>query len=88
MSWFRQVNNSTNAGSRSRLIGEFIVLLMMSFILGFVYYEGDCFETGKNPYIPLDIDDPTNAQVWVVIRKKYFIIKITILVSFVYIIHI
>ena len=32
-------------------------------ILGFVYYEGDCFETGKNPYIPLDVDDPTNAQV-------------------------
>jgi len=29
---------------------------------GFVYYEGDCFETGKNPYIPLDVDDPTNAQ--------------------------
>lgn len=26
---------------------------------GFVYYEADCFGMMKNPYIPLDIDNPS-----------------------------
>ena len=31
--------------------------------LGFVYFEGDCFTSVRNPYIPLDVDNPTLAQV-------------------------
>ena len=30
---------------------------------GFVYYEGDCFGGGRNPYIPLDVPNPSMAQV-------------------------
>ena len=30
---------------------------------GFVYYEGDCFRRGRNPYIPLDVENPSIAQV-------------------------
>ena len=26
---------------------------------GFVYYEADCFGMLKNPYVPLDIDNPS-----------------------------
>ena len=26
---------------------------------GFVYYEADCFGMMKNPYVPLDIDNPS-----------------------------
>merc|ERR1719232_2286297 len=29
---------------------------------GFVYYEADCFGSLKNPYIPLDVDNPSMAQ--------------------------
>ena len=29
---------------------------------GFVYYEADCFGAIKNPYVPLDIDDPSMGQ--------------------------
>lgn len=29
---------------------------------GFVYYEADCFNSCKNPYIPVDTPDPTMAQ--------------------------
>jgi len=27
----------------------------------YVYYEADCFASIKNPYVPLDVDDPTMA---------------------------
>ena len=30
---------------------------------GYVYYEADCFTQLKNPYIPLDTDNPSMAQV-------------------------
>merc|ERR1719187_2071632 len=30
---------------------------------GFVYYEGDSFGGGRNPYIPLDVPNPSMAQV-------------------------
>ena len=30
---------------------------------GYVYYEADCFGSCKNPYIPLDVDNPSLAQV-------------------------
>jgi len=29
---------------------------------GYVYYEADCFNNCKNPYIPVDTPDPTMAQ--------------------------
>ena len=29
---------------------------------GYVYYEADCFPILKNPYIPLDAEEPTMAQ--------------------------
>jgi len=29
---------------------------------GHVYYEADCFNSLKNPYIPIDVEDPTMAQ--------------------------
>ena len=29
---------------------------------GYVYYEGDCFNSCKNPYIPVDAPDPTMAH--------------------------
>ena len=30
---------------------------------GYVYYEADCFAALKNPYIPLDVKDPSLAQI-------------------------
>ena len=30
---------------------------------GYVYYEADCFGALKNPYVPLDVDNPSLAQV-------------------------
>jgi len=30
---------------------------------GFAYYEADCFASCRNPYIPLDVPDPSMAQV-------------------------
>ena len=36
-------------------------LLAKSF--GYVYYEGDCFSSCKNPYIPPDVGNPSLAQV-------------------------
>ena len=30
---------------------------------GYVYYEADCFGGLKNPYVPLNVDNPTMAQV-------------------------
>ena len=29
---------------------------------GYVYYEADCFAAMKNPYVPLDVDNPSLAQ--------------------------
>jgi len=29
---------------------------------GFVYYEADCFGSLKNPYVPLNVDNPSMAQ--------------------------
>ena len=34
---------------------------------GFVYYEGDCFTHLSNPYIPMDIENPTMQHVMQVI---------------------
>ena len=31
-------------------------------ILGYVYYEGDCFMSLRNPYIVVDVDQPSLAQ--------------------------
>ena len=28
----------------------------------YVYYEADCFGASKNPYIPLDVENPSMAQ--------------------------
>jgi len=36
---------------------------LLSKMAGFVYYEGDCFESCKNPYIPPLAKDPTMHQV-------------------------
>ena len=30
---------------------------------GYVYYEADCFGNMKNPYIPLDVKDPSMASI-------------------------
>ena len=30
---------------------------------GYVYYEADCFGGLKNPYVPLNVDNPTMAQI-------------------------
>ena len=30
---------------------------------GYVYYEADCFAQLKNPYIPLDEENPSIAQI-------------------------
>ena len=40
-----------------------IAYLYAKMLLGFVYFEGDCFTSVRNPYIPLDVDNPTLAQV-------------------------
>ena len=29
---------------------------------GFVYYECDCFLSGRNPYVPPDVENPSVAQ--------------------------
>ena len=31
---------------------------------GYVYYEADCFGSLKNPYVPLNVDNPTMAQMF------------------------
>merc|ERR1712018_933927 len=33
----------------------------LSKMFGFVYYEGDCFISMVNPYIPPTVDEPTSA---------------------------
>ena len=30
---------------------------------GYVYYEADCFSIMRNPYIPLDVENPSIAQI-------------------------
>ena len=35
----------------------------------FVYYEADCFGAIKNPYVPLDSDDPSMGQMYQKILK-------------------
>ena len=32
------------------------------YFIGYVYYEVDCFRGLRNPYIPLDVPNPTMAQ--------------------------
>ena len=29
---------------------------------GYVYYEADCFASMKNPFVPLNVDNPSLAQ--------------------------
>ena len=36
---------------------------MLNDLQGFVYYEGDCFAGLRNPYIPLDVENPSLAQI-------------------------
>ena len=31
---------------------------------GYVYYEADCFGGCKNPYVPLDVENPSMAQIY------------------------
>ena len=38
---------------------------------GFVYYEGDCFMHSLNPYIPLDVSNPTMQHVMQAPLKNY-----------------
>ena len=33
------------------------------YFLGYVYFEGDCFWGLKNPYIPVNVSNPTMAKV-------------------------
>jgi hypothetical protein len=30
---------------------------------GYVYYEADCFYAYKNPYIPVDVPEPSMGQI-------------------------
>jgi len=36
---------------------------------GYVYYEADCFMAFKNPYIPLDVANPSMAQIYQKVLK-------------------
>merc|ERR1712179_823857 len=36
---------------------------------GYVYYEADCFMAGKNPYVPLDVANPSMAQMYQKVLK-------------------
>ena len=36
---------------------------------GFVYYEADCFGSIKNPYVPLDSEDPSMGQMYQKVLK-------------------
>ena len=38
---------------------------------GFVYYEADCFGSIKNPYVPLDLEDPSMGQMYQKILKGH-----------------
>ena len=40
-----------------------MALIMLNDLQGFVYYEGDCFAGLRNPYIPLDVENPSLAQI-------------------------
>merc|ERR1712038_953741 len=41
--------------------GKSTVAHLLSKQFGYVYYEGDAFFDHLNPYIPPDVDDPSNA---------------------------
>jgi len=43
-------------------VGKSTSAQLMAKNRGFVYYEGDCFINLKNPYIPLDVAEPTMDQ--------------------------
>ena len=36
--------------------------MVFNYFSGFVYYEMDCFHQLRNPFIPLDVEDPTLYQ--------------------------
>ena len=36
---------------------------------GYVYYEADCFMSFKNPYVPLDVANPSMAQMYQKVLK-------------------
>ena len=42
--------------------GKSVTALKLAQNEGFVYYEGDCFIRMKNPYIPLDVKEPSLAH--------------------------
>ena len=42
--------------------GKSVSAQLLANTRGYVYYEGDCFGSGKNPYIPLDAEDPSMAM--------------------------
>jgi len=43
-------------------LGKSTSAQLLSKLHGYVYYEGDCFSSCKNPYIPVDVADPSLAQ--------------------------
>ena len=61
-SWLRQVNISSapGQGKGSAVFGAF--RRKEKYISGFVYYEVDCFWFVKNPYVPIDVPEPTMAM--------------------------
>ena len=65
-----KVQPETVIGEKGNLIflsgapgcGKSITALKLAQKEGFVYYEGDCFSRMKNPYIPLDVKEPSLAH--------------------------
>ena len=43
-------------------MGESTSAQMLGRDHGYVYYEADCFASMKNPYVPLDVESPSMAQ--------------------------
>ena len=44
-------------------IGKSTTAQLMAKEKGWVYYEADCFGRCVNPFIPLDVDEPSMAQI-------------------------
>ena len=44
-------------------LGKSTTAQLLGKTAGYVYYEADCFGTCKNPYIPVDVPNPSMAQV-------------------------
>ena len=44
-------------------LGKSTTAQLLAINHGYVYYEGDCFGSLKNPYVPLDAESPSLAQV-------------------------